>query len=109
MPVHCAIRTRSEAASNARMAPLPRLLTLPLSPGLRGSVIRGARTLPTPTHSLESKASLALAGGRVDDAVFVGVDHRLHSIAEVEFLEDPGHVRLRGCLADDELGADFWV
>ena len=46
---------------------------------------------------------LALGASGQDNAVFVGVDGSLRSIAEVELREDSSHMRLDGSFADVEL------
>ena len=65
----------------------------------RGAAAAGARRVVA--NSMRS-------AGR-DEAGLVGVDHRLHAVAEVELLEDAGDVRLRRRLGDDELLADLRV
>lgn len=56
-----------------------------------------------------SRRAMAGCSAGSDQARFVGVDDRLDAIAEVELLQDPGDMGLRGCLADHELAADLGV
>jgi hypothetical protein len=44
-----------------------------------------------------------------DEAALVRVDHRLHTVAEAELLEDARDVRLRGRVTDEEPLADLAV
>ncbi|TWD83228.1 low temperature requirement protein LtrA [Kribbella amoyensis] len=44
-----------------------------------------------------------------DEAALVGEDDRLDAVAETEFEQDPGDVRLHGGLADEQLGRDLGV
>jgi hypothetical protein len=44
-----------------------------------------------------------------DELIFVRVDDGLDAVAEAKFLEDASDVRFRGCLGDDEFGAELGV
>ena len=46
---------------------------------------------------------MAAPAAGLDEAGFVGRDHCLYSVANGEFAEDRGDVRLDGCFAEVEL------
>lgn len=71
--------------------------TAPARPGTRGASCSRDRGL----------GRHVLAGP--DETGFVGEHHRLDAITQVELFEDACDVRLRGVLADDELGGDLGI
>jgi hypothetical protein len=52
---------------------------------------------------------VSLGGSPVDKAGFVGVDDRLHAVAEPELGKDPAEVCLDGGLGDEEPPGDLGV